>query len=363
VERVNKAAGGYGPRWERDATLKLATTLGTQDAFADLALAQARRAERMLSDDDDAASRILVLDALAKALTKAGKPDDAKPLLAQVTKLEARDYADYAKTNPPFKAEAFAGRKGKSERAVLVEVFTGAECPPCAAVDLAFDALLKTYKPTEVVLLQYHCHVPAPDPLTSPDGESRLKYYDQQITSVPTVLVAGAVGPPSGGPAPASEAKYKGLRKPIDDAVEKPAGVKLALAAAKAEKGFSVKATVDDLEAPGEKMSLRFVLAEERVRYAGGNGIRFHHMVVRAMPGGAKGFPLTKKGHAETVTVDADAVKAALGKYLDDTAKAEGDFPRPDRPLALKNLKVIAFVQNDATKEILHAAQVDLDAK
>ena len=29
----------------------------------------------------------------------------------------------------------------------------------------------------------------------------------------------------------------------------------------------------------------------------------------------------------------------------------------------MKNLKVIAFVQNDATKEILHAVQVDLDAK
>jgi len=57
-----------------------------------------------------------------------------------VAKLEARDYADYAKTLP-FKPEAFAGRKGKSDRGVLVEVFTGAECPPCAAVDLAFDGL------------------------------------------------------------------------------------------------------------------------------------------------------------------------------------------------------------------------------
>ena len=33
-----------------------------------------------------------------------------------------------------------------------------------------------------------------------------------------------------------------------------------------------------------------------------------------------------------------------------------------DRPLALTNLKLVAFVQNDATGEILQAAQVSLDA-
>ncbi len=34
-------------------------------------------------------------------------------------------------------------------------MFTGAECPPCVAVDLAFDGLLKAYKPTDVICLQY----------------------------------------------------------------------------------------------------------------------------------------------------------------------------------------------------------------
>jgi len=29
----------------------------------------------------------------------------------------------------------------------------------------------------------------------------------------------------------------------------------------------------------------------------------------------------------------------------------------------MKNLKLIAFVQNDATKEVLHAIQVDVDGK
>jgi hypothetical protein len=364
VDRLSKAAAAYGPRWERDTTLRLVEVLTAQAGLADLAVAQAKRAERLLTDEDSAATRMAVLEAIARALAKAGKPDEARPYLAQIAKLELRDFAEYAKLLPPFKAEAFAGRKAKSDRAAVVEVFTGAECPPCIGVDLAFDGLLKTYKPTEAILLQYHLHVPAPDPLTSPDAISRANYYGDAIKGTPALFISGKLGTDGGGGAATSEKFYKQFRMTIDDILEKPAGVKLALAVSKGEKGgYSAKATVSDLATPGEKVMLRFALAEERVRYTGGNGLRYHHMVVRAMPGGAKGFPLTKKSHEETVSVNPDDVRATLNKYLDDFAKQEGPFPRSDRPLALRNLKLVALVQNDATKEILNAVQVDLDGK
>ncbi|MBA4062238.1 MAG: hypothetical protein C0501_00765 [Isosphaera sp.] len=364
LDRVNKAAGAYGPRWERETTLGLADALAGQDGFADLAVAQAKRAERLLSDDDDAATRLRVLEAVVRTLTRAGKAADAKPFAAQVTKLEARDYAEYAKTLP-FKPEPFAGRKGKSDRGVLVEVFTGAECPPCAAVDLAFDGLMKAYPPADVVLLQYHVHIPRPDPLASPAAMSRLEdYYSNQVEGAPTVFVGGKLGPAGGGPAGAAGKAFAALRGPIDEALEKAPGVKLGLTVAKAEKGgFTGKATVSGLEAPGEKMMLRFVLAEERVRYAGGNGIRYHHMVVRAMPGGVKGFPLPKKDAEQAVAFDPEEVRKELAKYLDEFEKNDGPFPRPDRPLGLKNLKLVAFVQNDATREVLTAVQVDVGEK
>lgn len=364
IDRVNKAAAGYGPRWEREVTLRMATTLAAQEGLGEVAVAQAKRAERLLTDDDDAATRLKVLEAVVQALTKAGKPDDAKPYLAQVAKLEARDYAEYAKALP-FKVEPFAGRKGKSDRTVLVELFTGAECPPCVAADLAFDGLAKAYKPSDVVLLQYHIHVPGPDPLSNSETMKRAEdYYGDQIRGAPTVFVGGKIGPPPGGPNAAAEKIFKAIAEPINEALEKAPGVKLGLTVAKGEKGgLTAKATVADLDMPGEKVTLRFALAEERVRYTGGNGIRYHHMVVRAMPGGQKGFPLTKKTAEQTVTFDADDVRATLTKYLDDFAKAEGEFPRPDRPLALKSLKLVAFVQNDATREILHAVQVDAEVK
>jgi hypothetical protein len=364
LDRVNKAATAYGPRWERDITLRLAESLAEQDGLGEVAVAQAKRAERLLTDDDDVATRLKVLETVAKALTKAGKADEARPYAAQVTKLEVRDYADYAKTFP-FKVTPFAGRKGKSDRAVMVELFTGAECPPCAAADVAFDGLTRTYKPTDVVLVQYHIHVPDPDPLTNADTMKRAEdYYGDWLRGTPTIFIAGKPGPSAAGPASAAEKKYNALREQIDEALEKPAGVKLALTVGKGEKGgYSAKATVTDLETPGEKIVLRFALVEERVRYTGGNNIRYHHMVVRAMPGGQKGFALTKKSAEQSVTFDLADVQKELVKYLDNFVKEESPFPRSDRPLGLKNMKLIAFVQNDTTRDILTAVQTDVEAK
>ncbi len=363
LDRVNKATGNHGPRWERETTVRLAAALAGQDGLGDVAVAQAKRAERLLTDEDDALTRIRVLETVARALNGAGKPDQAANYLAQIAKLEARDYADYVKTLP-FKPEPFAGRKTKSDRTVLVELFTGAECPPCVAIDLACDGLLKTYKPDEVIVLQYHMHIPRPDPLTAPDGEARAAYYGDQVGGTPTLFLAGRPMNIGGGPMQLAGRAYSQICKAIEPLLDKEPGVKLGLTVAKAEKGgFTAKATVSDLATPGEKTALRFALAEERVRFAGGNGVRYHHLVVRAMPGGTKGFPLPKATAEQTVTFDPDEVRRTLAKYLDDFAANEGPFSRPERPLDLKNLKLVAFVQNDATREILHAAMIDLEAK
>ena len=364
VDRVNKAATTYGPRWEREVALRTVEVLAAQDGLAELAVAQAKRAEGTLTDADTPLARIEVLEAVARTLQKAGKADDAKDYQAKLAKLEAADFTEYAKTHPAFKVEPFAGRKAKTDRAAVVEVFTGAECPPCVGVDLAFDALLKAYKPSDAILLQYHFHVPRPDPLTCPDGMARVEYYGDTIRGAPTLFVGGKLGTASGGGAAEAEPFYKKFSAAVNELIEKPAGVKLTLAVKTGEKGaYTATANVSDLAAPGEKMTLRFVLAEDRIRYTGGNGLRYHHMVVRAMPGGAKGFPLTKKAQEQAVTIDPAAVKASLTKYLDEFAKTEGPFPRADRPLALADLKLVAFVQDDATKEILHAVQVDLAGK
>jgi hypothetical protein len=365
ADKVYRLADAYGSRWQRYAALSLAQALVAQKDFAAVAVEYARKAERMLDrDTDEVTVQMETLDNVAQVLIKAGKADEAKKLEAELAKLEERDFADTAKKRP-FKAEPFEGRKAKSERAVLVELFTGTECAPCVATETAFDALEKTYKPTEVVLLEYHFHLQSPDPLTAPENMSRLQYYVPQIQQAKSnvsapVFVNGKLVAISGGGLPASRKSYAEFREAIEGLLEKDPGAKMELTATRKDKEIAIKANVSDLAKTGENVRLRFMLVEDHVRFAGANGLRYHHCVVRSMPGGVKGFALPKKTAEQSVTVNVDDLRLKINDYLDDFAKNEEVFSKPDRPLELKNLRVVAFVQDDDGNEVLQAVQMDV---
>jgi len=53
---------------------------------------------------------------------------------------------------------------------------------------------------------------------------------------------------------------------------------------------IDIHVEVSGLTKPGDDARLRLVLVEESIRYVGGNKLRFHHQVVRALPGGVKGY-------------------------------------------------------------------------
>jgi hypothetical protein len=370
ADKASKMAEGYGTRWQRTVAFRLADALADQEPFAAIAVEQARQGERLLGRTEDIATQLQTLDTLARVFRKAKKDTEAKEIEGRIAKLEPRDYAEYAKTMPPFKPEEFKGRKGKSDRTVLVELFTGAECGPCVAVDLAFDSLNRTYKPTEVILLQYHAHIPGPDPLVSKDGAARMDFYNKREDdkATPQIYINGKMDGSGGGADPKkAKLKYQAYRETIEELLEKPATVKLTGSVAMKGDELTIKAAVADLQKPGEKVSLRIALAEERVRYQGGNGVRYHHFVVRAMPGGPKGIPLPKATAEQSVTVKLDEIRAANNAALDafvaDVRKQGADFSFGARPMNLKNLKVVAFVQNDETNEVLQAIQLDVDGK
>jgi hypothetical protein len=361
ADKGAKVAEKYGPRWQRTILLRMASTLAGEEGYAAVAIEQVRQAERMLKPDDDMATHMQVLEALASVLRKANKTDELKTVETRILKMESRDYADFVKANP-IKAEEFKGRKAKSDRAVLVELFTQIDMDGCATLQLACDALMNSFKPTEVIVLEYHVPFDNYDGLTSRDLINRFRNYKDRQPG-PSVYINGKKDETGTGPRTSAKLKYTAYRETIEELLEKPAPLKLQLTASQKGKEISIKANISELKKPGENVILRFALVEDRIRYGGENGIRYQHAVVRSFPGGLKGFPLTKAEAEEKVTVNVDSVREDLIKQLDELTRGDPELAQLPRPMALKNLRVVAFVQDDTTNEILQAVQVEVEEK
>lgn len=355
--RLLASVSRYGETFKMRAYASLAQGLIGEKAFVSLAVNYLQEARKLMSKDSPIELKGELLGLLANALKKSGKTDEAKTIEAEVAKIEQKLDEEFEKTNIPFKPEKYAGRKAKSDRVVVVELFTGSECPPCVAADVAFDAMLKTYDPSQVVLLQYHNHIPRPDPLTNPAVEKRHSFYKGMELYTPLILINGNVVRGGGGRS-SSEQVYKSLRANIDKVLETKAKADLKLSSSKQGESIEVKVAVSNVENPSEKMKLRFVLIEDAVHFAGGNGQRIHHHVVRDLPGGANGFTLKEKSLTKTVVINPEEVKKGLAKYLNDFGG--GVFQGKKQPMELKDLKVVALIQNDETKEVVTAAQIDL---
>ncbi|HEY1375970.1 MAG TPA: hypothetical protein VGF55_04215, partial [Gemmataceae bacterium] len=368
VDRAAKAAESHGVRWHIAVLLRLVRPLLDQPAYSAVALDLARRAERLLDPSDDVAVQLAVLDVLERLLRQANDPA-AATVRARLDTLEAMDYRDYL-AGFPVRPDPYTGRKARSDRAVLVELFTGAEDAPSMAAALAFDALARAYKPTEVVRLEYHLHLPDADPLANAASQARWAYYlarmDRAAAATPTVVINGRPGAGGGGPPEFAAAKLKQYRALIDPLLDTPAAAQLQLTAQRSGDKLSITAKVSGLSKPGEKVRLRLAVSESAVRYRGGNGLRYHQCVVRGFAGPVEGWPLPKPAAdgvpAQRVeaTVDVTELRAGLNRELDEYQKKNAGFVFPDRPLGLKPLVVVAFVQDDVTHEVYQAAQVEV---
>ncbi len=357
--RSLKAASVFGPEYERQSLVEIARALTASEKGAPVAIELASRALKQLGDNAPAAQAEPAVKVLIAALKKAGKTSEIKPLEERLAKINNQLDEEFLKTAIPFKPRTFAGRNGKSDRVAVVELFTGAQCPPCVSADIAFDAALKAYKPSEVIFLEYHLHIPRPDPLTNADTEARANYYGNEIQGTPTMFLDGKVTEPMGGFREHGEARFEALRKQINERLEVNAEAKLELGVARKGKTIALQGHVADLKKTGEKVKLRFVLIEDVVRYPGTNGQRLHHHVVRALPGGVDGFALKEKTLTQEASVDLEELRKSLNNYLAKPARGR-PYLDEERPLELKHLKAVALIQDDESKEILQAVQVAL---
>jgi hypothetical protein len=358
------SVANYGREMEVQTAADAALELLKAEKGVAPALEMARRAEKLLTDTDPPVRVVSVLQSLTSALRKSGKADDARAFAPRLAKANALIDEEYEKTAIPFKPGKFGGRKGKSQRIALVELFTGAQCPPCVAADVAFDAALKTYGANDVAFLQYHLHIPGPDPLTNKETEARAAYYGNKIPGTPTAFLDGKPTAGLGGAKQNSEASYNTLCKTIDPQLEQDAGAELKLTATRKGDRISLKVDVADLKKTGDKVKLRLVLVEETARYTGRNGQRLHHHVVRAFLGGVDGMEMKEAKSSHDVIVDLADVRKSIGDYLTAKNKSiDSFFSDADMEAPLKELRVVALIQDDATQQVVQAAHIRVPAE
>ena len=261
----------------------------------------------------------------------------------------------------PLRVKPYKPRSSRTDRVVLAEVFTGAGCPPCVAADLAFEAALERYQRQDVAVLMYHLHIPRPDPMTNAATQSRATFYG--VRGVPSYRIDGQSGG-GGGSREQTAAIYDRFNPRIEKQLETPSQAEIKLETALDGGMVKVRATVGRVESQSSSLKLHLALVENMLRYSGENGVRFHPMVVRGLAGpGASGFRLratqpTTFEHAFDLAQLTGDLKAQLDGY--EQRNPGFKFGEKKHALDPGNLSVVAFVQDEASLQILQAMRLDV---
>lgn len=246
-------------------------------------------------------------------------------------------------------------------KVVLAELFTGADCGPCASSDVAFDKLIEYYPRSAVAVLEYHVHVPGPDPMTVDESYDRYVWYGGQGT--PTAVFDGREQLIGGGPRVVAKNRFGVYKHAIKRFEQDDPGASISVATTMEKDVVTVEVRIADLKAGAGKPVLHVALAERSVDYTGSNGISKHAYVVRHLFDRGDGMPVAGSGTI-TKSVDVGQVESSIKQYLDNptvqrswTTRRQftGWRSRPDA-IDRGNLSVIAWVQDAETKEVLQAA-------
>jgi len=364
IAHLEEKATAFGPKFLASTRMQVAEMLANDKKLAGACLACCEKLLADLGANSPLETQVKVHQYYQSALSAAGETAKAKEVEKKLASFESKLDEDYAKTVPPFKPLAYSGRKNaKANQVAVMELFTGSQCPPCVAADVAFDALEKAYPAKDLVLLQYHLHIPGPDPMTNPDSIARMNWYQKVHpgkvrSSTPTTLFNGSPQAGGGGAMANAERKFNQYKEIIDPILEKEVPIQLQGTVNRSGDKVTAKVGVEGV-GDDSTLKVRFVLVEEVVKYVGGNRLRFHHHVVRAV---RESSTAPAKGASKhEVAIDLKDLKKEWGAYLDSYAQTR-PFANPARPLDLKELKLIALVQDEKSGEIVQAAQWDVGA-
>lgn len=319
------------------------------EAAGELERAQSRYLLALLDARNSGEDGYLALEALHPKLFPAGKAPSLATTLAELA--EGRVPALHPIPREPEEVKP-------TGKVVLVELFTGAQCPPCAAADVAFDALGERYGVDEIALIQWHLPIPAPEPLVSPVAEARAKR--KGIRGTPTLVLDGTAVISGGGKADAAGdvfAKYEAKAK------ELLAAAPAATIRADAKLDGRHVALRAHASAADAQLRLHAILVEGSLVFPGRSGILFHHRVARAALTPDAGVPLDECSEAKpfTTRLDLDDVTLDLDACI---ARFETERPFRVRPteIAGAELSVVLFLEDRASGAIAQAATVPVVA-
>ncbi len=228
----------------------------------------------------------------------------------------------------PAKAQA------QFPRTVLLEEFTSITCKPCTTATPLVNKVIKE-KNGRVVSVRYHMNIPlAGDPWYNANPEhngKRAQYYDKQM-GLPYGRFDGATI--------VSVTSEGDVFDKADDRLEKESPIQLQVTQTRTENHFSVQVTAKSgTQALDGDYRLHVVAVEAHIyddRYQGGfwNNEKEFEDVMRTLVTGPDG---------EEFSIGGDEEKSRTFSYqLGDAWQAD-------------QMYVVAFVQNDFTKEVVQA--------
>lgn len=222
----------------------------------------------------------------------------------------------------------------QSARMAFFEIATQASCPPCASFNPPFDELIEDNEGNAIVL-KYQVWWPGFDPMyldNEEDVDDRIGYYS--IQAAPSAVLNGSeIGTPN--------------QSGINAVNSETAAFDISITGALAEGSLTLTGTVTGNEAVTGDLKLRLVVTEKLI-------------TIDDAPGGTN-------GETEYAHVMKKFVNGTAGTTLADTWAA-GDTYNFEEAINISSinvynigqLEVIAFIQDDNTKEVLQAA-VDHD--
>lgn len=214
---------------------------------------------------------------------------------------------------------------------VLFEHFTQASCGPCAQQNPAFQESILNANPGTVRHIAYHTSWPGTDPMYShntAENGARTTYYN--VSGVPTVKMMG--NKKTGNPGQFTQAD-------VDAQVA--LGSPISIKVSEVDNGTTRDVTVTVTSVgtpPAGSFKLRTAIIENPIEYAtppGNNGEKEFPNVFRKMLPSTSGEAITLPAQGQSVSFNYTYTENAAWKP--------------------ENIRLIAFVQNDATKEVLNS--------